>query len=452
MSYPFFTGKPVSLKDPIDNTDSRSSNNTTNNSEFTPMSNLRNNADNVSTKSDTPTNTSTTTGTNNNNSSSNNNASGNFPYQSLHFHNPSNTSTKSNVSPTNSTPVSRTKSQKARLENVHYQNFLSDWKRSQPDNCCVCLDSLPGVNNDLVFCAHPECDVCVHQECYGILEVPSANELWYCDKCQHPDREKLCCKLCPQKGGALKPIRDMSCWVHVVCALWWPQVQINDDRGILEIVNVDNIPREAYQRVCYLCDNAQDSHYGASVICQAPKCNKTVHITCAQRWDLLEECTDMAQLAADQEPYYIYCKDHGFRDTPKVNPWAEWAYKKTVYYENMCKNEMEYAPSVNTTETSFNPPSLPRRHSIQFNGIMLPPISSITPLEPVAETGTTPDLKNESFPSPNLSTFTELPGFVKNITTLYNLYEQDRSEFIQHCDQIKNTNHTHIQSCFKPTL
>jgi hypothetical protein len=54
---------------------------------------------------------------------------------------------------------------------------------------------------------------------------------------------------------------------------------------------------------------------------------------------------------------------------------------------------MEYAPSVNTNETSFNPPSLPRRHSIQFNGIMLPPISSITPLEPVAETGTTPDLK-----------------------------------------------------------
>lgn len=63
---------------------------------------------------------------------------------------------------------------------------------------------------------HPLCS----QACYGILKVPTGS--WLCRTCALGVQPK--CLLCPKRGGALKPTRSGTKWVHVSCALWIPVV------------------------------------------------------------------------------------------------------------------------------------------------------------------------------------------------------------------------------------
>lgn len=60
------------------------------------------------------------------------------------------------------------------------------------------------------------------QACYGILKVPQGN--WLCRTCALGVQPK--CLLCPKRGGALKPTRSGTKWVHVSCALWIPEVGV----------------------------------------------------------------------------------------------------------------------------------------------------------------------------------------------------------------------------------
>ena len=45
---------------------------------------------------------------------------------------------------------------------------------------------------------------------------------WLCRTCALGVQPK--CLLCPKKGGAMKPTRSGTKWVHVSCALWIPEV------------------------------------------------------------------------------------------------------------------------------------------------------------------------------------------------------------------------------------
>lgn len=64
----------------------------------------------------------------------------------------------------------------------------------------------------------------VLQACYGILKVPRGN--WLCRTCALGVQPK--CLLCPKRGGALKPTRSGTKWVHVSCALWIPEVRLRN--------------------------------------------------------------------------------------------------------------------------------------------------------------------------------------------------------------------------------
>ena len=60
------------------------------------------------------------------------------------------------------------------------------------------------------------------QACYGILKVPEGS--WLCRICALGVHQPKCL-LCPKKGGAMKPTRSATKWVHVSCALWIPEVR-----------------------------------------------------------------------------------------------------------------------------------------------------------------------------------------------------------------------------------
>jgi hypothetical protein len=69
--------------------------------------------------------------------------------------------------------------------------------------CLVCNDGDYEENDLIVYCE--DCQITVHQSCYGILEIPNGD--WRCDPCKTLGSEAaqvLECVLCPVQGGAMK--------------------------------------------------------------------------------------------------------------------------------------------------------------------------------------------------------------------------------------------------------
>uniref|UniRef100_A0A6G1S9L6 Protein Jade-3 n=1 Tax=Aceria tosichella TaxID=561515 RepID=A0A6G1S9L6_9ACAR len=82
--------------------------------------------------------------------------------------------------------------------------------------CDVCRSPYSEDGNEMIFC--DTCNVCVHQACYDIDEIPAGE--WYCQPCRELGRvDKACCVLCPNKNGAMKRTPDNH-WAHVSCSLW----------------------------------------------------------------------------------------------------------------------------------------------------------------------------------------------------------------------------------------
>ncbi|XP_029448171.1 protein Jade-1 isoform X4 [Rhinatrema bivittatum] len=113
--------------------------------------------------------------------------------------------------------------------------------------CDVCQSPDGEDGNEMVFC--DKCNICVHQACYGILKVPEGS--WLCRTCALGVQPK--CLLCPKKGGAMKPTRSGTKWVHVSCALWIPEVSIGSPEKMEPITKVSHIPSSRWALVCSLC-------------------------------------------------------------------------------------------------------------------------------------------------------------------------------------------------------
>lgn len=109
--------------------------------------------------------------------------------------------------------------------------------------CCVCSDERGWPENPLVYCDGGNCNVAVHQACYGIVSVPTGP--WFCRKCESQERSaRVRCELCPSRTGALKKT-NTSGWAHVVCALYIPEVRFGNVTT-MEPINLDSIPVERY--------------------------------------------------------------------------------------------------------------------------------------------------------------------------------------------------------------
>ncbi|GMT19711.1 hypothetical protein PFISCL1PPCAC_11008 [Pristionchus fissidentatus] len=190
--------------------------------------------------------------------------------------------------------------------------------------CCVCSDENGWAGNPLVYCDGPDCEVAVHQGCYGILEVPDGE--WLCAKCQvaanggsplksngvsdHRNGSSALdptCDLCPFGYGALKRTAKNS-WAHVICALYIPEVKFGDVHSMDPVI-LDDVPNDRYDRICYLCDEEscpKSAKMGACMNCNRSGCKKSFHVTCAQRKGLLCEEGGLSK----NVKYCGYCAHH----------------------------------------------------------------------------------------------------------------------------------------------
>ncbi|XP_052444750.1 protein Jade-1-like isoform X2 [Carassius gibelio] len=163
--------------------------------------------------------------------------------------------------------------------------------------CDVCRSPDGEDGNEMVFC--DKCNVCVHQACYGILKVPQGN--WLCRTCALGVQPK--CLLCPRRGGALKPTRSGTKWVHVSCALWIPEVSIGCPEKMEPIIKVSHIPASRWALSCGLCRE----HTGTCIQCSMPSCIMAFHVTCAFDHGL-EMCTTLAE--NDEVRFKSCCLEH----------------------------------------------------------------------------------------------------------------------------------------------
>ncbi|KAL7853436.1 hypothetical protein AOLI_G00202800 [Acnodon oligacanthus] len=163
--------------------------------------------------------------------------------------------------------------------------------------CDVCRSPEGEDGNEMVFC--DKCNICVHQACYGILKVPQGN--WLCRTCALGVQPK--CLLCPKRGGALKPTRSGTKWVHVSCALWIPEVSIGCPEKMEPITKVSHIPASRWALSCSLCQE----NIGTCIQCSMPSCIVAFHVTCA-----FDHGLEMRTILAENDEVHFksYCLEH----------------------------------------------------------------------------------------------------------------------------------------------
>lgn len=122
--------------------------------------------------------------------------------------------------------------------------------------------------NRLIICS--SCQVAVHEKCYGVQERVDSS--WLCAWCKVKTDSRHSvkpCVLCPNKGGALKPVlKDIQSdepveFAHLFCCQWMPELYIQDLVKMEPIVNVEGISETRGKLVCNVCK----VKWGACVRC-----------------------------------------------------------------------------------------------------------------------------------------------------------------------------------------
>lgn len=164
--------------------------------------------------------------------------------------------------------------------------------------CDVCRSPDVEDNNEMVFC--DGCDVCVHQGCYGIQRIPDGP--YYCRPCALGVKRE--CVLCPNAGGALKSTRSGLQWAHLSCAIWIPEIAIENTSDLMEpIKHLHSIPQSRRNLACCVCKRKK----GACIQCSVKSCMKAYHVTCAQRSGLVMNCSPSSKGTVT---YLSYCPKH----------------------------------------------------------------------------------------------------------------------------------------------
>ena len=178
--------------------------------------------------------------------------------------------------------------------------------------CEVCKDIYSEPDNEMIFCDN--CNICVHQSCYGVPKIPHGE--WYCTPCK-ADCSAPVCLLCMQGDGAFKHAQQGE-WVHVFCALWIPEVGFGNVEKMEPITKIKQIPASRWSLSCCFCQE----RVGACIQCSTKGCFVPFHPTCAYS----NRCHMMTTFGTPEEPdiveNFAYCLKHSsekFREASSMN-------------------------------------------------------------------------------------------------------------------------------------
>ena len=194
--------------------------------------------------------------------------------------------------------------------------------------CAICLKMEP-MGDQHLSCR--DCRLTVHRSCYGISEDRSASK-WICDMCTNDRGVQIStsyeCVLCPVRhtqhefveppktshkkktdrerekerleremaleaaetyrqkqaelGRPLDPREPLkrtagNNWLHVVCAVWTPEIRFGNAKALAPSEGIGSIPTVRYEQICKVCRSSE----GACVACH--QCHAPVHVGCAHK-------------------------------------------------------------------------------------------------------------------------------------------------------------------------
>ncbi|ESO07805.1 hypothetical protein HELRODRAFT_170360 [Helobdella robusta] len=159
-------------------------------------------------------------------------------------------------------------------------NDVSKDGKLKVQKCGVCRESQTSPTNAMIVCNG--CSLTVHQDCYGVPYYPDGE--WLCKKCLKSPNTPVKCVLCPcswrsQGGGpgAMKQTDDGR-WVHILCALFIPEVTFGSNVYLEPVEKIEKVPRWRSEMRCWGCNR---TGRGACLCCQAPQCCRSFHALCA---------------------------------------------------------------------------------------------------------------------------------------------------------------------------
>lgn len=196
--------------------------------------------------------------------------------------------------------------------------------------CAIC-NKMDPMGDQHLSCR--DCRLTVHRDCYGAR--PSRNSAkWLCDMCTNDRNPSIStsyeCVLCPvtwtdhelmeppkishkkktdrerekerlekemvaeaiklyrqRQETAGKPVSPReplkrtagNNWVHVNCAIWFPEIKFGSAKDLEPVEGLESIPPESYKSTCKICKTNQ----GACVSCRNTTCSARFHVGCAQQ-------------------------------------------------------------------------------------------------------------------------------------------------------------------------
>lgn len=141
-----------------------------------------------------------------------------------------------------------------------------------PGLCAICFEN---TGNRLMVCI--VCRLTVHPFCYQETVVENVSSNWMCKICkQSLDRREICCRACERKGGALERTQKADQWIHIICAIWLPEIvfeTLNQTLIVKPVLNMNKLKLRKRLR-CEYCKMVG----GACVICD--ECIFAFHPIC----------------------------------------------------------------------------------------------------------------------------------------------------------------------------
>eukprot|EP00887_Chlorella_sp_A99_P006491 scaffold3.g6491.t1 len=193
---------------------------------------------------------------------------------------------------------------------VHQASFRPIAVRYSGERCAVC-----DLDEDFDCDQWVSCDACgisVHQNCYGVAELPALHEPWLCHACELQAREQV------GRGGVWEAQTPAATVANCSSDSDGPattphpspmhHAQLTTNSSILEPVEgVQDIPRDRWELVCCVCRRRQ----GAKVQCAVPTCYEAYHPLCARMAGFHMEMVE--EMGGDPDQYLrliSYCSSH----------------------------------------------------------------------------------------------------------------------------------------------
>ncbi len=138
---------------------------------------------------------------------------------------------------------------------------------------CGCCGGWSHSLNRLLRCSL--CNVTVHEHCYGV-DVIDEERGWKCSPCSDGlNSDGITCIVCKKKGGSFKRVvRGQKGWIHILCAVWIPDIYFLDPMGV-DGICLDAVDPDRYKLRCCICGNR-----GMCMQCNGARCLVAFHPWC----------------------------------------------------------------------------------------------------------------------------------------------------------------------------